>query len=182
MKLRINSLRTSVLLLLLITSVACAQTSESSQKKASAKTSALPIHKEFSSLESLLNRTNDTIYVVNFWATWCKPCVKELPYFEELHNTFASKKVKVLLVSLDFPDQIQTKLVPFLHDKQLKSDVHVLTDGDMNSWIPQVNKDWSGAIPATLVYNKTQRAFYEQSFDSFEDLTKIIKPFLTEKK
>jgi thiol-disulfide isomerase/thioredoxin len=158
--------------------MACAQSGESQVKQEKTTQANPSIHKEFSTLEPLFHQENDTVYVVNFWATWCKPCVKELPYFEELHNTLGSKKVKVLLVSLDFPDQIQSKLIPFLHDKQLKSDVHVLTDGDMNSWIPKVNKDWSGAIPATLVYNKKQRAFYEQSFDSLEDLTTILKPFL----
>jgi len=136
------------------------------------------IFEEYGSLAPYFERQNDTTYVINFWATWCGPCVKELPYFEQLHNTYADKKVKLLLVSLDFPDQIEKKLIPFLKDKQLKSEVVALIDSDMNSWIPKVSDEWSGAIPATVIYNKSKRAFYEQSFDSFDELNNILKPFL----
>src|SRR5690606_6809447 len=59
----------------------------------------------FEALEKkYFQKKNDSIYVINFWATWCKPCIKELPAFEKIASEYADKKVKVLLVSLDFPD------------------------------------------------------------------------------
>ncbi|KAF2519108.1 TlpA family protein disulfide reductase [Flavobacterium salilacus subsp. salilacus] len=119
---------------------------------------------EYEGLQYFLNRDNDTTYVINFWATWCVPCIEELPYFEKLNTKYKEDKVKVLLVSLDMRKMIESKLMPFLKEKQLKSDVIVMTDPDANSWIPKIDSTWSGAIPATIIYNKEKRKFYEQSF------------------
>ena len=118
----------------------------------------------FSELETLLHKDDDQTYVVNFWATWCKPCVEEMPYFQELHDTYAGKKLKVLLVSLDMPADLDTKLKPFIEKYKLTPQVVLLDDPDENTWIPKVDESWSGALPATLIYNKNKRAFYEQSF------------------
>ncbi|QYJ67538.1 TlpA disulfide reductase family protein [Flavobacterium litorale] len=120
---------------------------------------------KYDGLEYFLNRKdNDTTYVVNFWATWCVPCVKELPYFEQLNTNYKDEKVKVLLVSLDMRKMIDSKLIPFLEEKKLESEVIVMTDPDSNSWIPKIDSTWSGAIPATIIYNKNKRKFYERSF------------------
>lgn len=133
-----------------------------------AQSGKLPVKSvTFDELEPLLNRRNDTTYVVNFWATWCGPCVKELPYFEELHQKAKGKKMKVLLVSLDFPKQLD-KLMPFIERKKITADVIHLNDPDANSWIPKVDAGWSGAIPATLIYRNNKRRFYEKSFTKKE--------------
>ena len=130
----------------------------------------------FSELEPLLNYNDNNTYVINFWATWCKPCVEEMPYFQELHNTYSDQNVKVILVSLDFPDKIESQLMPFIKDKKLTPLVVLLDDPDENYWIPKIDESWSGALPATLIYNKNKRAFYEQSFTK-ESLFKEIKKF-----
>ena len=131
----------------------------------------------FNELEPLLNIKDEKIYVVNFWATWCAPCVKELPYFEIINEEFKSKNVEVILVSLDFPKQYDTKLRPFIAKKNLKSKIVVLNDVDSNTWIPKVNKAWSGAIPATIIYNNSKRAFYEKTFN-LEELKVELNKFL----
>ena len=77
------------------------------------KVGQIPVYENFEDLEPLFNRQTDTTYVINFWATWCKPCVEELPYFEQLFAEHKEEKLKVLLVSLDFPRQLESKLVPF---------------------------------------------------------------------
>ncbi len=129
----------------------------------------------FDEFEPLLYRNNDTTYIVNFWATWCKPCVAELPYFEKLHDDFNNHKVKVLLVSLDFPKHIETKLIPFIRQRNLQPEVVVLDAPDPNSWIDRVSPEWSGAIPATVIYKGAKRGFFEQSFESFDDLVETIR-------
>ncbi|WP_281753229.1 TlpA disulfide reductase family protein [Neptunitalea chrysea] len=129
---------------------------------------------DFSELErKVLSQSNNKTYVVNFWATWCAPCVKELPHFEALNAKYKDKNVEVILVSLDFPDKVDTQLVPFIRKKDLQSKVIFLNDSNMNEWIPKVSKNWSGAIPATLIYNKENRTFYEQSF-TFEELESAL--------
>jgi thiol-disulfide isomerase/thioredoxin len=132
---------------------------------------------DFSELNKFLTIENDTTYVVNFWATWCRPCIKELPAFEKLTADYSDKKVKVLLVSLDFPDKIDSQVVPFIEKNNIQSQVLLLDDGDANSWIPKVSEKWSGAIPATLIYNKNTRLFYERSF-TFEELKSEINKFI----
>ena len=143
-------------------------------------TESVPVELEivdFEGLKPLLHRSDDKVYVINFWATWCAPCVKELPYFEKLNETYADKHVEVILVSLDFPKQYEKKLKPFIEDRQLKSRVIALNDVDFNSWIGQVDESWSGAIPATVIYSKDKRKFYEASFE-WEDLESELKTFL----
>lgn len=141
-------------------------------------TSEKVVSLNFEELEkNYFQKKNDSIYVINFWATWCKPCIKELPAFEKIASDYAGKKVKVLLVSLDFPDKIENQVIPFISKNNIKSEVVLLDDPDANSWIPKISPEWSGAIPATVIYNKGNRKFYEQSF-TFEELENELKLFL----
>ncbi len=132
---------------------------------------------DFDSLEPYLHRDNDTTYIVNFWATWCKPCVKELPAFEKLHETTAGQKVKVLLVSLDFMKYYHSKLIPFIQKHNLQPEVILLNDPHSNVWIDKVSPQWSGAIPATLIYRGNRRNFYERSF-SYDQLETELQTFM----
>ena len=132
---------------------------------------------DYNGLEKVLNRTDNKTYVVNFWATWCAPCVKELPYFERINKQYKDKNVEVVLVSLDFPKHFDTKLKNFINKKQLQSELYALNDMDSNYWIPKVNKDWSGAIPATLIYNSKKPELFEQPFE-YEELERTLNKFL----
>lgn len=132
---------------------------------------------DFQDLESKFTTDSDSTYVINFWATWCGPCVKELPYFERVNEEMADDKVKVILVSLDFKRQIDKKLIPFMINKRIKSEVIALTDTRSNQWIDQVDPEWSGSIPATLIFNKNKKLFLEQEFESYEELEELIKSF-----
>ncbi|MCP4124278.1 MAG: TlpA family protein disulfide reductase [Bacteroidetes bacterium] len=128
-------------------------------------------------LQDRISNKSDTTYVVNFWATWCAPCVKELPYFETLNAQHQNDKVKVLLVSLDFENAIEKRLIPFLKKKKIKSEViHFNETQPPNYWIPRISTQWSGSIPATLVINgnKGYSKFYEQSFHSVKELEKLV--------
>ena len=131
----------------------------------------------YDSLVPLLEKKDDKTYVVNFWATWCKPCVDELPSFEKINAEYQKKNVEVLLVSLDFSNQINSHLLPFLKENKIQSKVVVLDDPNQNKWINGIDKSWSGALPATIIYNKNKRAFYEQSFDD-ESLLKELHKFI----
>lgn len=136
----------------------------------------IPIY-DYAALKHIFQQDNDTTYVINFWATWCKPCVAELPYFEELNEVYEGKKVKVILVSLDFKRQIKKQLIPFLERNSLASEVMVLVDAS-TAWRKEISPDWGGAIPATVIYNADKRFFFEQSFEDFEELNEIVKPLV----
>lgn len=132
---------------------------------------------DYNSLEPYLKKQDNQIYVINFWATWCAPCVKELPVFEKIQDEYKNKNVKVILVSLDFPKQYESKLIPFIKDNNLQSEIIVLDDTDSNTWIPKVSEEWSGAIPSTLIYSKNERKFYEKSFN-YNELKTEVQQFL----
>ncbi|RXW45699.1 redoxin, partial [Enterococcus faecium] len=75
----------------------------------------------FINLEERAKNAPDTVFVINFWATWCAPCLKELPYFEQLAEKYKDKPLKVILLSLDFKSKIQSDLVPFVKKQGIKS-------------------------------------------------------------
>ena len=128
----------------------------------------------FDDFEPHLHLQNDTTYLVNFWASWCTPCVKELPAFEKIGEEYRHQKVKVLLVSLDFPKQIESRLLPFLENNKIHSEVLVLNDPDANKWIDKVDPAWSGSIPATLIYQMGDRTFREGVY-TYEELKQIVE-------
>lgn len=130
----------------------------------------------YTTLEKEILSDKNTVYVVNFWATWCGPCVKELPYFEKLNSE--NKSIKVVLVSLDFKNQFESKLIPFLKKKNIKSEVVFLADTDYNSWLPKVDKDWSGSIPATLIIKNGKQYFAERVFDNYQELNDYVNTII----
>ncbi|HQO49488.1 MAG TPA: TlpA disulfide reductase family protein [Bacteroidales bacterium] len=125
----------------------------------------------------LLSKTNDTLYVINFWATWCAPCVEELPHFEVANKHYKNRKLKILLVSLDFKGAKDSRLLPFLQKHDIQCEVLHLYEPDANQWISRVDSTWTGAIPATLFYRNTQRLFTEGSLTS-QSLNQYINSFL----
>jgi thiol-disulfide isomerase/thioredoxin len=133
----------------------------------------------FEHFKSVLQKENDTLYLINFWATWCKPCVAELPYFEQINQEYSDKKLKVILVSLDFTDELETRLLPFLETRNIQSKVYLLNESNPNSYIDQINPQWSGAIPATLIYKGKDKFFYEQNF-TYQELVSIINQKIQE--
>ncbi len=141
----------------------------------------LAIYESFDDIEYIFNYDNDTTYVINFWATWCKPCVAELPYFDDLYNEYKSEKVRIILVSLDFPKQIESKLIPFIKKNNVLPEVMVLKDGDVNTWIDKVSKEWDGAIPVTLAYNRNNKVFVSGEVDDYEALKSKVEPLISMK-
>jgi len=141
------------------------------------KEPVIEIHESFDSIEKYLHLEDDKTYIVNFWATWCAPCVKELPEFEELYHNYKDQNVELLLISLDFPHQYESKLKPFMVKHDIQGKVLCLDDAAMNVWIPKVNDTWDGGLPATLIYNKDKREFFYRTF-TYDELETELKHFL----
>ena len=180
----IDNVKALILGMLMLGALVACEPNTKQQKKEINEPTQTSIKKiNFDEFKSRLEQKNDTIYVYNFWATWCKPCIAELPYFEQLNQQYAKQKVKVVLVSLDFPSIINTKLVPFVEKQQLKSEVLVLDAGNPNEWIDKISENWTGAIPASLfVYNPINYyELFEQTF-TYETLCEVIDPIIAHKK
>jgi len=127
-------------------------------------------------IQSLIKEDVHEIHVINFWATWCKPCVKELPQFVTLAANHP--EINISLVSLDFVENLDSKVLPFLDKKEIDLRVLLMDEVDYNLWIDLVDPSWSGAIPATLIIEpKTgRRIFLEKEFENVE-LEKEIEKF-----
>ena len=132
---------------------------------------------KFDGLERLINESGEKVKIINFWATWCGPCVKEIPHFEAARKEF-SGQISVNLISLDFAEQL-AKVNKFVERKALKSNIYLLDEIDYNAWIDKVDESWSGAIPATLIINEKtgDRKFIESELKE-EELYTLIKDFL----
>lgn len=123
---------------------------------------------KFDRLEDLITKKSGKIQVINFWATWCAPCVQELPYFQNL----AAKQhpdVEITLINLDFADKVG-KVNAFIAKRKITSPVLLLDEVDYNSWIDRIDPSWGGAIPATLFINTTtgQRKFVDKPITESE--------------
>ena len=127
-------------------------------------------------LTKRIYNNSDTTYIVNFWATWCKPCVAELPEFEKLHTESKDKKIKVLLVSMDFKEELDKKLKTFLEKNKYTCEVVLLDEINGNDFINKISESWSGAIPATLITknNKSTQDFIEKKV-TYDYLIEKIK-------
>ncbi len=140
------------------------------------KVAAQPIESvKLGDLQKVLQAPNDKVLIVNFWATWCAPCIKELPLLEKLHAE--NSGVEILLVSMDYDlDPDIAKVVRFQSRKKLKAKILFLTESDPNAWIDKIDKRWSGALPATLVVNtKTKKRELVQGELAEGQLEELIK-------
>ena len=139
---------------------------------------------KFDDLRKMINHVSDTTLVVHFWATWCKPCVEELPNLEKLSREYAPKKIRFVMVSMDFPKDITEKVIPFVTKNNINSEIVLLDEPDYNAWIDDVDKEWSGTIPATLILNLTmrKRIFFEgqANLDKFIEELKEMTPVIGE--
>jgi len=126
-------------------------------------------------LNERIKNGKDSTYVVNFWATWCAPCIKELPHFEKLKAEHKSDKLAVLLISVDFKSKLNSGVIPFVKRKNLKSEVFLLNESSPQEYIDRIDPTWSGSIPATIFIKNDKRKFVESEFTYEQLLTEYKK-------
>ena len=130
---------------------------------------------KYEDLEKHFQQSKDKFVVVNFWATTCAPCVKELPHFTEVNKEYSQNSdFKMLLVSLDMARD-KEKVLNFIKTKNLNAEVVILDDVKrMNTWIPRFQKDWEGEIPVTLFYKNGEKVFFNNGEMSLQELKTAI--------
>ena len=123
--------------------------------------------------------TNDSVLVINFWATFCAPCIAELPYFHSITNKYKKENVKLLLVSLDFEEYYPKRIRDFANKRKYTAEIVWLDEEKPDEFCPRVDPNWTGSMPATLFINKKTgyRKFVEAEMKP-EDLEKEIKLLL----
>ena len=128
---------------------------------------------KFDALKQCIYNNSDTLYVVNFLASWCKPCIKEIPELVAFAETIKNSKIKLLFVSLDLKND-QKKLLEIVKQFSLQN-VYLLDEINANNWISKIDKHWSGAIPATVIIKKRKKKKFIADVISSQTLFKLIK-------
>ena len=136
---------------------------------------------KLSDLQTAIARV-DRPTIFNFWATFCQPCIKEIPYFQELVKKYDSAGVRLILVSLDLPEAYPKQISFFASKRGFKAPIKFLDETNADIFCPAVDSSWSGALPASLFINhKTgYRKFFEEQL-SKEKLEKEIQAMLKKK-
>ena len=130
---------------------------------------------QFAELQKKMLYADAPLTVFNFWATWCAPCIKELPHFDALETQ--NENIKVYLVSVDFQNELE-KVKKFVEKRSLKSDVLFLNEKDPDDYMIKVSQDWTGAIPATLFVTDLGKTYFHEKAFTKEELEKTIKKYL----
>ncbi len=144
---------------------------------------SLPAHAQLpkwkiTDVENYIASSKDDVLVINFWATFCKPCIAEIPGFIRVVEKHRADSVKLLLVSLDMPSQYPN--VPaFIRKHNFNAQHAWLNETDADYFCPKIDPKWSGAIPATLIVNTRtgKRLFFEEEMEE-ERLQEIISGML----
>lgn len=132
---------------------------------------------EFAGLDALFRQQTDTTYVINFWATWCKPCREEIPFLQQLAREESGKKLRVVLVSLDTEESAIARIPDFLATAAPDLPAVVLTDEDP-AWGKTIDRVWTGSLPTTILYKKDLRFVYRRNFPTFVDLRSALDPLI----
>lgn len=105
-------------------------------------------------LDSLIENRNGKILFINVWATWCVPCREEFPDLVKLHASLKNSDVEITAISVDFPDEIEDKIIPFLKKQGVKFKSYVGGFKNDEELINRLNKGWRGDVPATFIFDK----------------------------
>ena len=126
-------------------------------------------------LKDLIGKRNGMPLLINVWATWCAPCREEFPDLVKIANKYVNK-IDVVGINVDFPEEIDSKIIPFLKRVNAGFTNYIIKVIDPEDFINLLNEDWSGAIPATFIYDKDgNQLLYLIGKQSFEEFEKIVE-------
>lgn len=148
------------------------------KKKSEEKTSKseIAIYNDFETFQKeVLDVAQTQPTLINFWATWCLPCMEEMPIFLEMYRSEKYSDINFVFVNMDFKKDIETKVKKYVSEEKIISNTVVLLAPKPNSWINKVSEKWSGALPFTLITNNGKRATHNGKFHSLKEVQELLK-------
>ena len=142
----------------------------SCKPKATDHNATIEIIKEFSELQTIIESEHDKLLVINFWATTCPPCIKEMPHFNQLESEYKADDLRILLVSLDREKDLESRVYPFVKKHGIIPEVVVLEDQDYSAWTDKIDNSWYGALPATTILKGDRKKFRFGMYETYEEL------------
>jgi thiol-disulfide isomerase/thioredoxin len=131
-------------------------------------------------LQQLIKQARGKVVLLNFWATWCEPCVEEFPALMEIARQFQPQGLQIIFVSIDEPEDIDGKVLPFLKAQGVASRTYIKRTKDDEAFINAIDVKWSGALPATFIYDANgtlvKRLVAQQSFETFAEALRPLLP------
>ena len=129
-------------------------------------------------LENIIKESK-TPLIVNFWATFCVPCLQEIPYFQEITGQYKAKDVSIVFVSLDMKEAYPVKVNEMAKKLNLVYPVVWLNETNADYFCPKIDTSWTGGMPSSLFVNNATRyhKFFEEPL-SKERLEKEIQEML----
>lgn len=112
-------------------------------------------------MQALLKRDGKRPLLVNYWATWCDPCRDEFPDLVKIDRDYRAKGLDFIAITLDDLIDIKTAVPKFLLEMNAKMPVYLLNVADPEPAINMVDSSWSGALPATFLYDNTGKVVYK---------------------
>jgi thiol-disulfide isomerase/thioredoxin len=151
----------------------------SCQLKETDKNATIETLDQFSDLQNIIDSEAQGVLVLNFWSIHCPPCIKELPHFNRLETEYQNKQVRVLLINLDYIKALDPKFYPFVKKHDIQQEIMILKDQNYTKWTEQVDPDWYGALPATLIIKGKKRHFRFGSYEQYADLKKDLDSLIS---
>ncbi len=146
----------------------------SSEQKKEVYNDHIPYIASFDNLEPRFYNDSDTTYLVNFWATSCPPCIKEMPLFKQLEEQKERDAFKVLLVSLDLPRDYESRVIPFVAKHEIAPEVVHLGDENYSYWTEKIDSSWFGALPATMVVKGNRKVFHFGGMMEYSEVDSLV--------
>jgi len=130
-----------------------------------------------SDLNLIFDEVNGSALFINVWATWCEPCREEFPELVKLADNYKNE-VHFIGISVDDARDLSEKVIPFLKSQNASFENYLLKVKEPEDFINMLDKDWSGAVPATFIYDesgkKQEVLIGKQSYDKFESAIKKV--------
>jgi thiol-disulfide isomerase/thioredoxin len=130
-------------------------------------------------LRTALDELQGEVVLINFWATWCGPCLKEIPVLLELEDELAEQGFTLVAVSLDDPASGTTVVQPFMREWFPEFRSYLGKTYDMDEMVSVLDGGWNQVLPTTYLLDRdgTVAVRLQGSYTQDEFVT-AIKPLL----